>query len=255
MVLQILTVPCLADNYAYIAHDPATGVTAVIDVPEAEPILQALDNQGWAASLVLLTHHHADHVQGLGALLARHPASVIGAATDAHRLPPLDQSVTEGDRIAIGSQEGRVLDVSGHTLGHIAFHFPESAVVFTADSLMAMGCGRVFEGTMPQMFESLAKLAALPPETMVCSGHEYTQSNAKFALTVDPDNPALISRVKEISAARAAGRPTVPSTLAEELATNPFLRAGDEGVQAHLGMSGRAPVDVFAEIRTRKDRF
>jgi hydroxyacylglutathione hydrolase len=255
MVLQILTVPCLADNYAYIAHDPATGVTAVIDVPEAEPILQALDKQGWSASLVLLTHHHADHIQGLGALLARHSASVIGAAADAHRLPPLDQSVTEGDRIAIGSEDGGVLDVSGHTLGHLAFHFPASAVVFTADSLMAMGCGRVFEGTMPQMFESLGKLAALPPETLVCSGHEYTQSNAKFALTVDPDNPALISRVKEISATRAAGRPTVPSTLAEELATNPFLRAGDAGVQHNLGMTGCASVDVFAEIRSRKDRF
>jgi hydroxyacylglutathione hydrolase len=255
MVLQILTVPCLADNYAYLAHDPATGVTAVIDVPEAEPILQALDKKGWSASLVLLTHHHADHVQGLDALRARHSVSVIGAAADAHRLPPLDHRVAEGDLIKIGSEEGRVLDVSGHTLGHIAFHFPTSAVVFTADSLMAMGCGRVFEGTMPQMFESLGKLANLPPETLVCSGHEYTQSNAKFALTVDPDNPALISRVKEISAARAAGRPTVPSTLAEELATNPFLRAENASVQAHLGMSGRAPVDVFAEIRARKDRF
>lgn len=255
MVLQIVTVPCLADNYAYIAHDPVTGATAVVDVPEADPILQALDNQGWSASLVLLTHHHADHVQGLGALRARHPASVIGAAADAHRLPPLDHAVTEGDRIAIGSEEGRVLDVSGHTLGHLAFHFPASAVVFTADSLMAMGCGRVFEGTMPQMFESLEKLAALPPKTLVCSGHEYTQSNAKFALTVDPDNPALISRIEDINAARAEGRPTVPSTLAEELATNPFLRAADAGVQAHMGMSGQAPVTVFAEIRARKDRF
>lgn len=255
MVLQIVTVPCLADNYAYIAHDPVTGATAVIDVPEAEPILQALDKQGWSASLVLLTHHHADHVQGLGALRAHHPASVIGAAADAHRLPPLDHAVTEGDRITIGSEEGRVLDVSGHTLGHLAFHFPASAVVFTADSLMAMGCGRVFEGTMPQMFESLEKLAALPPKTLVCSGHEYTQSNAKFALTVDPDNPALISRIEDINAARAEGRPTVPSTLAEELATNPFLRAADAGVQAHMGMSGQAPVAVFAEIRARKDRF
>lgn len=255
MVLQIVTVPCLTDNYAYLAHDPDTDVTAVIDVPEAAPILQALDNKGWKPSLVLLTHHHADHVQGLRELLAHHPAEVIGASGDTHRLPPLDRGVAEGDTIKIGSEVGIVMDVSGHTVGHLAFHFPQSAAVFTADSLMTMGCGRVFEGTMPQMFESLGKLAALPPETMVCSGHEYTQTNAKFALTVDPANPALISRVKEISAARAAGRPTVPSILAEELATNPFLRAGDAEIQAHLGMSGAAPVDVFAEIRARKDRF
>ncbi|MGX0975733.1 hydroxyacylglutathione hydrolase [Roseovarius sp. MBR-51] len=255
MVLQILTVPCLADNYAYIAHDPATGVTAVIDVPEAEPILQALDKQGWSASLVLLTHHHADHIQGLGALLARHSASVIGAAADAHRLPPLDRTVSDGDQIGIGSETGVVMDVSGHTVGHLAFHFPQSAVVFTADSLMAMGCGRVFEGTMAQMFESLGKISSLPPQTTICSGHEYTESNAKFARTVDPDNAALISRSIEISAARAAGRPTVPSILADELATNPFLRAGDAGIQAQLGMTGSAPVDVFAEIRARKDRF
>lgn len=255
MVLQILTVPCLADNYAYIAHDPATGVTAVIDVPEAEPILQALDKQGWSASLVLLTHHHADHIQGLGALLARHSASVIGAAADAHRLPPLNRTVSDGDQIGIGSETGVVMDVSGHTVGHLAFHFPQSAVVFTADSLMAMGCGRVFEGTMAQMFESLGKISSLPPQTTICSGHEYTESNAKFARTVDPDNAALISRSIEISAARAAGRPTVPSILADELATNPFLRAGDAGIQAQLGMAGSAPVDVFAEIRARKDRF
>lgn len=255
MVLQILTVPCLADNYAYLAHDPATGMTAAIDVPEAAPILQALENNGWALSLVLLTHHHADHVQGLNELLAQHPAQVIGAAADAHRLPPLDHAVTEGDPIRIGSETGRVMDASGHTVGHVAYHFPESAVVFTGDSLMAMGCGRVFEGTMPQMFESLEKIASLPAGTTVCSGHEYTQTNAKFALTVDPDNAALISRFKEISAARAAGRPTVPSILADELATNPFLRAGDAGIQARLGMTGAAPVDVFAEIRARKDRF
>ncbi|KJS42554.1 MAG: hydroxyacylglutathione hydrolase [Roseovarius sp. BRH_c41] len=255
MVLQILTVPCLADNYAYLAHDPATGVTAAIDVPEAAPILQALDKKGWKLSLVLLTHHHADHVQGLGELLARHPAQVIGAAADAHRLPPLDRAVSDGDQIGIGSETGVVMDVSGHTVGHLAFHFPQSAVVFTADSLMAMGCGRVFEGTMAQMFESLGKISSLPPQTTICSGHEYTESNAKFARTVDPDNAALISRSIEISAARAAGRPTVPSILADELATNPFLRAGDAGIQAQLGMTGSAPVDVFAEIRARKDRF
>ncbi|MDT8327888.1 MAG: hydroxyacylglutathione hydrolase [Roseovarius sp.] len=255
MTLQLLTIPCLSDNYAFLAHDPVTGDTMAVDVPEAAPILGALADTGWVLSHILLTHHHADHTQGLGALLARAPAQVIGAAADAHRLPPLDLAVNEGDKITIGDEIGHVMDVSGHTVGHIAVHFPASAAVFTADSLMALGCGRVFEGTMAQMYASLCKLAALPPETTICSGHEYTQANAKFALSVDPDNSALISRAKAIDAARAAGQPTVPSTLAEELATNPFLRAADPGVQANLGMTGQDPALVFAEIRTRKDRF
>jgi hydroxyacylglutathione hydrolase len=255
MTLQIVTIPCLSDNYAYLAHDPATGATAAVDVPEAAPIIAELKARGWTLSDVLLTHHHADHVQGLAELLAAAPARVVGAAADAHRLPPLDLALNEGDNVRIGDEEGRVIDVSGHTVGHIAFHFPDSGAAFTADSLMALGCGRVFEGTMPQMHESLAKLAALPPETMIYSGHEYTQTNAKFAMTVDPDNPRLKSRIKEIDAARASGKPTVPSTLEEELATNPFLRASDPDIQAHLGLVGAEPCKVFAEIRARKDRF
>ncbi|MEL7257284.1 MAG: hydroxyacylglutathione hydrolase [Pseudomonadota bacterium] len=255
MTLQIETIPCLSDNYAYLAHDPSTGETAVVDVPEAAPILNALKEKGWRATQVLITHHHADHVQGLPELLAKHDAKVVGHAADAARLPPLDQAVNEGDTVSIGGETGHVIDVSGHTVGHIAFHFPQSAVVFTADSLMALGCGRVFEGTMPQMWESLSKLAALPPETTVCSGHEYTAANARFALTIDPNNPDLISRVEAVDAARAQGRPTVPSRLSEELATNPFLRAADPGIQANLGMTGAEPATVFAEIRTRKDNF
>lgn len=255
MTLQIETVPCLSDNYAFLAHDPETGETAVVDVPEAAPILKALDDKGWKATHVLITHHHADHVQGLDELLAKHDAKVVGHAADADRLPKLDIALGDGDTVTIGSDTGTVMDVSGHTVGHIAFHFPGSKVAFTADSLMALGCGRVFEGTMPQMWDSLSKLAALPPETTICSGHEYTAANGRFALTIDPDNSALISRVKAVEAARDQGKPTVPSTLSEELATNPFLRATDPAVQAHLGMTGADAADVFAEIRTRKDNF
>lgn len=255
MTLQIETVPCLSDNYAYLVHDPETGETAVVDVPEAAPILKALSDKGWTANMVLITHHHADHVQGLDDILAHHPAQVVGHAADAARLPKLDLALNEGDTVSIGNETGTVIDVSGHTIGHIAYHFAHSAVAFTADSLMALGCGRVFEGTMPQMWDSLQKLAGLPPETTICSGHEYTQANAKFALTIDPDNPALISRVKEVEDARAKGQPTVPSQLSDELATNPFLRATDPAVKAHLSMTDATAAEVFAEIRTRKDNF
>ncbi len=255
MPLEIVTIPCLSDNYAYLAHDPASGETALIDAPEAAPILAELDARGWKLSHVLLTHHHWDHVDGLPDILKKHPAKVIGAAADAHRLPPLDQQVREGDSFEIGGEPVEVLDVSGHTIGHIAFYLPQSAAVFTADSLMALGCGRLFEGTAPQMWASLSKLAALPDDTLVCSGHEYTQANARFAETIDPDNAALKARIADIDRARAAGKATVPSLLSLEKATNPFLRAKDPAIQAHLGMENADPASVFAEIRARKDRF
>ncbi|MBZ8118102.1 hydroxyacylglutathione hydrolase [Roseovarius sp. LXJ103] len=255
MTLELVTIPCLADNYAYLAHDPATGETLAVDVPEAAPIISMLANKGWTLSHVLLTHHHWDHVDGLGDLLAAHPAMVIGAKADAHRLPPLDIAVAEGDRIKIGGEAGHVIDVSGHTVGHIAVHFPGPGLLFTADSLMALGCGRLFEGTPAQMWQSLSKLAALPGDTIVCSGHEYTAANAKFALTIDPDNSALTSRVDEVNAARATGQPTVPTTLETERATNPFLRATDPDIRAHLGLQHASDAEVFTEIRARKDRF
>lgn len=255
MPLEILTIPCLSDNYAFLAHDAASGETALIDAPEAEPILAALEAKGWVLSHVLLTHHHWDHVDGLAEILARHPAKVIGADADAHRLPKLDNAVAEGEQFQIGGEPVHVIDVSGHTVGHIAFHMPQSNAVFTADSLMALGCGRLFEGTPAQMWDSLSKLAALPAETVVYSGHEYTQSNARFALTVDPDNAELQNRAAEIDSARAAGAPTVPSTLALELATNPFLRSADPGMRSHLGMEAATDAEVFAEVRGRKDRF
>ncbi|MGE4325053.1 MAG: hydroxyacylglutathione hydrolase [Pseudodonghicola sp.] len=256
MPLEILTIPCLSDNYAFLAHDATSEETALIDAPEAAPVLEALAAKGWRLTQVLLTHHHWDHVEGLAEILKAWPAArVTGAAADAHRLPPLDVQVSEGDTVAIGSEEGTVIDVSGHTVGHIAYYFPASHAVFTADSLMALGCGRVFEGTMPMMWASLCKLAALPPETVVYSGHEYTQSNGRFAETIDPDNPALQTRIADIATARAAGQPTVPSTLALELATNPFLRAADPAIRRHLGLASATDAEVFGEIRARKDKF
>lgn len=255
MPLEIVTVPCLADNYAFLLHESASGATALVDAPEAGPVLAALKERGWALAEIFVTHHHHDHVGGIAEIVAATGARVTGAAADAHRLPPLDRAVAEGDSVTVGAGTGHVIDVSGHTVGHIAFHFPGAAAVFTGDSLMALGCGRLFEGSAPLMWESLQKLAVLPPETLVCSGHEYTASNARFALTIEPGNPALISRSEEIAAARAAGRPTVPSSLVAELATNPFLRANLPGVKAAIGMADAEDAEVFAEIRARKDRF
>lgn len=255
MPFDLITVPCLSDNYAFILRDGDSGEVAVIDVPEAGPIEAALAERGWSASQVWLTHHHPDHVQGLAQLLRGNPAKVIGAKADAHRLPDLDVEVAEGDTVTLGSLEAQVIDVSGHTVGHIAFYVPGAEACFTADSLMALGCGRLFEGTAEQMWGSMQKLMALPPETTICSGHEYTASNAKFALTVDPQNEALISRSNDIEAARAKGAPTVPSKLSTELATNPFLRPADPGIRANLGMPTALDAEVFAEIRKRKDNF
>jgi len=255
MTLQIVTVPCLSDNYAYLVHDTGTGETALVDAPEAAPILAELQTRGWGLDWVLITHHHSDHVQGLRDIIRAHRPQVIGCASDAYRLPPLDHQVLDGDTFSICGQEVEVIDVSGHTVGHVAYYMPAAQAVFTADSLMALGCGRVFEGTYEQMWESLAKLAALPDTTLVYSGHEYTAANGRFALTIDPHNPALLARVAEVAQARAAGLPTVPSSLATELSTNPFLRACLPEIKSALGMEGATDAEAFAEVRKRKDKF
>jgi hydroxyacylglutathione hydrolase len=255
MPLELVTVPCLADNYAYLIHDAETGQTAVIDVPEVGPILAALSAHQWRLTDILITHHHDDHIQGADALRAQTGAMVLGAAADAHRLPRLDLALTEHDSFSIGQEFARVIDVPGHTFGHIAFHFPQSHLCFTADSLMAGGCGRLFEGTARQMHASLQKLAALPPETQICSGHEYTASNLRFAATLEPGNPQLMSRIAEVAAKRAKGIPTVPAPLSEELATNPYLRAHLPALKTAVGLPDADDVTVFAEIRARKDKF
>jgi hydroxyacylglutathione hydrolase len=256
MPLELVTIPCLSDNYAYLLHDAASGATALIDVPDAAPVLAELNARGWGLTDVWLTHHHWDHVDGLPDLLKHVPAPRIwGAAADAHRLPTLDIALAEGDAAEFAGQPVQIFDVSGHTLGHIAFYLPASGLAFTADSLMAMGCGRLFEGTPEMMWQNLSKLAALPDDTLMCSGHEYTASNMRFALSLEPGHPALILREAQIKAARDAGFPTVPSTLGLERATNPFLRASDPALKSALGLTGASDAAVFAETRARKDKF
>jgi len=255
MNAEILTVPCLSDNYAFLVHSPDSGETLLIDAPEAVAIDQVLERRGWRLTHILLTHHHGDHVDGVRALRERSNATVLGARADAHRLPDLDQELDSGQTLQLAGHACTVIDVPGHTVGHIAFHMPGLKAAFTADSLMALGCGRLFEGTPEQMWESLCKLAALPDDTVVYSGHEYTLSNGRFALTVEPDNPALVTRVRETEQAAQEGRPTVPSLLSLEKETNPFLRARLPHMKASLGMENAPDSAVFAEIRARKDRF
>lgn len=255
MTLILVTIPCLQDNYTYLIHDPASGATAVVDVPDPDVIQAELAARGWRLSDILITHHHPDHIDGVDPLRAATGARVVGAAADAHRLPRLDLALAGGDTLTIGTQTGHVIDVSGHTIGHIAYHFPASGLLFTADSLMALGCGRLMEGSPAMMWDSLTKLARLPDETLICSGHEYTANNAKFALTIEPQNPELILRCEAIATARAANQPTVPSLLSLERATNPFLRAHLPQVKSLMDMADSSDAEVFAEIRSRKDRF
>lgn len=257
MALEILTIPCLSDNYAYLINNPATGETAVVDVPEAAPILAALAARGWHLSDVLLTHHHWDHIDGLPDLFAGLPTRprVWGAADDAHRLPPLDNALADRQSATICGEEVQIFDVSGHTIGHIAYYFATTRALFSGDSLMVMGCGRLFEGTPAQMWANLCKLDALPGETRLYSGHEYTASNIRFALALEPANPQLISLSQRVADLRAAGTPTIPTTLAQERMTNPFLRAPNPDMKAAIGMANAPDVDVFAEIRARKDKF
>ena len=251
--LEIYQFPCLSDNYGFLVHDSESGETACIDTPETAPILAALEKTGWTLTQIWNTHHHYDHAGNNEEIKRITGCTITGPAGEADKIPAIDRAVDDGDTVMLGAHEAHVLNVGGHTLGHIAFHIEGHA--FVGDSLFALGCGRVFEGTMAQMWESLQKLNALPDGTQIYCAHEYTTSNAAFAVTIDPDNEALSQRVAEISALRAANKPTVPTEIALERATNPFLRATDANVQARLNMSGAPAVDVFAEIRARKDSF
>ena len=238
-MLEVIRIPVLSDNYIWLAHDAASGETAVIDPAVAEPVLAEANARGWRITQILNTHWHPDHVGGNAEIKAATGCTVTGPAGEAAKITGIDRAVSEGDTVAIGGAEGRVIDVPGHTAGHIAYSF--DGALFCGDTLFAMGCGRLFEGTAAQMFDSLGKLMALPDETRVYCAHEYTESNGRFAITAEPENAALAARQAEVVAMRARGEPTVPSTIGLERATNPFTRAAD--------------VDALAARRTAKDNF
>lgn len=255
MPMDIRQFPCLSDNYGYLVRDRDSGAVATIDTPDPDAINSALAREGWRLTHILNTHWHPDHAGGNLALKSRWNCIVIGPKGEAGKIPGIDQAVSEGDIIRIGETQAFVLDTPGHTSGHVIYHFVKDKAAFVGDTIFALGCGRLFEGTPAQMWASLSKVAAMPPETQLYCAHEYTQANARFAVTVEPNNDALAARVEEIGRLRARGEPTVPSMLAAELATNPFLRAGDAALQRAVGMEGREAVDVFAEVRRMKDRF
>ena len=239
--LDVVAVPILSDNYVWLAHEPASGTTVVVDPGEAPPVLAALAERGWRADAIWITHWHPDHVGGLATLKGETGAEAWGPAAEASRIAGLDHLVHEGDRVRAGPIEAMVIATPGHTAGHIAFHVDQSAALFPGDTLFAMGCGRLFEGAPADMHASLQALAALPEDTQVYAAHEYTLGNARWARTVEPDNVALVERADEVERLRAAGRPTLPTTIGLERATNPFVRAPD--------------ADAFARLRQSKDRF
>jgi hydroxyacylglutathione hydrolase len=254
-MLEVVQFPCRSDNFGVLLHDAASGQTASIDAPELAPIVEILEARGWALTHILTTHHHVDHVEANLELKARYNCVVIGPHGEADRIPGIDQRVSGGEHFSFAGRRVEVIDCPGHTLGGISLYVPSEKLLFAADTLFALGCGRLLEGTPAQMWASLSKLMALADDTVVYCGHEYTLSNAKFALSIDPDNEALVTRAMEIERLRAAGQPTLPTTIGLEKATNPFLRAGDGHIRERLGMAMASDGEVFAEIRKRKDNF
>ncbi len=254
-MIEIVQLPVLQDNYLYLIHEPTSGETAIVDPAVDAPVIDACEARGWRLTHIFNTHHHWDHTGANLALKDHYGLHITGPKAEAERIPGIDRPVSEGDVVMLGAVKAAVFDVPGHTSGHIAYHFADDRALFCGDTLFAMGCGRLFEGTPAQMWASLQKLMVLDGDTSVYCAHEYTTTNGKFALSVEPDNPDLITRMDEVKALRAEGKPTIPTTIALEKRTNPFLRPDSPGLQASLDMVGADPVAVFAETRQRKDNF
>jgi len=252
-MLEIHQFPCLSDNYGFLLHDSASGETVCIDTPDAEAYLREAAAKGWRITQIWNTHWHPDHAGGNKAIKAATRCTITAPAGDAAKIAGVDRKVSQGDTVSLGGFIGNVLDVGGHTMGHVAYHLPQAGIAFVGDSLFALGCGRMFEGTAPQFWASLSRLKALPPETRIYCAHEYTASNARFALHADPENTALGDYAREVEQKRAANEPTVPTLLSRELATNPFLRADTPEMQARWG--GHEPSETFAALRAAKDSF
>jgi hydroxyacylglutathione hydrolase len=253
--IEIHQFVCGADNFGLLLHDSSSGVTAAVDTPDPDPIRRALQDKGWKLTHILTTHHHHDHVEGHEALKAETGAAIIGSARDQGRIPGLDSPVGEGAQFALGAIAVKVMETPGHTLGHLCYWLPEQGVLFTGDTLFSLGCGRLFEGTAETMWSSLDRIRAMTPETLIYCGHEYTQSNARFALTIEPENEALQNRAAEVARLRKEGGATLPVRLSSEIAANPFLRPDSPHIQRRLGMEGAPLHQVFGEIRRRKDSF
>ena len=254
MAAEIRVFNCLSDNFGYLIHDPSTKATASVDAPEAAPIVKALEREGWKLTDILITHHHGDHVGGVATLKQKYGCRVIAPHDKAAKIGDVDLRVAHGDVIKVGNMLARVLETPGHTLDHISYVFDSEKALFAADTLFSIGCGRVFEGTYPMMWDSLLKLRALPDDFRLYCGHEYTASNIKFALTVDSDNAALQARAAEVAKLRADNRPTIPSLLGDEKKANVFLRADDPAVAAKLHMKGASAAEIFGELRERKNK-
>ena len=253
MAAEIRVFSCLSDNFGYLIHDPASGATASIDAPEAAPVIKALQREGWHLTDILVTHHHADHVGGIAELKQKYDCRVVAPHDKTAAIPEVDERVKQGDTVMVGTLTARVLETPGHTLDHVSYVFDTERALFAADTLFSIGCGRVFEGTYPMMWESLLKLRALPDDMRLYCGHEYTASNVRFALGIEPNNSALQARAKEVEALRAAGKPTIPVLLGEEKQANVFLRADAPEVAAAVGLAGKSPAEVFGELRERKN--
>lgn len=253
--LKTFQFPAREDNYAVVLHDPQTDLVISIDAPEVEPIEDVLESKRLKLTHILTTHHHGDHVAGNATLKAASGCTIIGPTEEASKIPGLDRSVGHGDSFELEGHRVEVIGTPGHTLGQIAYYFPDQKMVFAADALFALGCGRIFEGTPEMMFEAMTRLAALPDDTKVYAGHEYTLANARFAVTIDPHNAELVQRAKDIEMLRDEGTPTLPTSIGLEKRTNPFLRADDADIRENLGMQDATDLEVFTEIRARKDRF